>query len=178
MTLDELNAMALTKEEIADAVWDEQTDGHVAAGSYGRLIGTTWAALWAGITNLANWLRALARSSTPDSTALSEINLGGGTYAVATDSLEAQADLVAVRGTVHSSPSPTASAIATQGGTHTAGFYNLSAVVFTSGSLAGLVRKINGHTVPGGGVSLYTFDRDLPSAPSAGDSFIVMSYVR
>ena len=89
MTLDELNAVALTKEEIADAVWDEATSGHEAAGSFGRLVGTTWAAVFSGITSLANWLRALTRSDTPDATALSEINDSGGTYAVATDSLEA-----------------------------------------------------------------------------------------
>jgi hypothetical protein len=41
------------------------------------------------ITSLANWLRALARASTADATALSEINTGGGTYAEASDSLEA-----------------------------------------------------------------------------------------
>lgn len=41
-----------------------------------------------GITSLANWLRALARSSEADATAKTEINTGGGTYDEATDSLE------------------------------------------------------------------------------------------
>lgn len=48
-----------------------------------------------GITNLAAWLRALARKSAPDATALSEINTGGGTYDAATDSLEAAAESLA-----------------------------------------------------------------------------------
>jgi hypothetical protein len=178
MTLDELNAVALTKEEIADAVWDEATSGHVASGSFGRLVGTTWAAVFSGITSLLKIIQAIVRSDTPDATALGEINSGGGTFSSGAHSLKAQADLVAVRGTVHSSPAPTTAAIATQSGTHTIGHYNLSAVVFISGSMAGLVRKINGHTVPAGGVSLYTFDRELPAAPSSGDSFIVMAYVR
>jgi hypothetical protein len=78
-----------TAAENADAVWDEGISGHEAAGSFGRLVGTTWAAVFSGITSLANWLRALTRSSTPDATALSEINTGGGTYAVGADSLEA-----------------------------------------------------------------------------------------
>jgi hypothetical protein len=85
---DQLDALP-TAAENADAVWDEATSGHTAAGSFGRLVGTTWAALFSGITSLANWLRALTRSSTPDATALTEINDSGGTYAVATDSLEA-----------------------------------------------------------------------------------------
>jgi hypothetical protein len=42
----------------------------------------------AGITSLAKWLRAFFRKSTPDSTALSEINTDGGTYNAATDSAE------------------------------------------------------------------------------------------
>jgi hypothetical protein len=74
---------------ITDAVWDEATSEHTASGSFGRFIGTTLATLWSGITSMANWLRALARSSTPDATALSEINSGGGTYDATTDSLEA-----------------------------------------------------------------------------------------
>jgi hypothetical protein len=45
-----------------------------------------------GITSLANWLRAFARKSTPDATALSEINNGGGGYDATTDSLQAQVD--------------------------------------------------------------------------------------
>jgi len=39
------------------------------------------ATILSGITSLANWLRAMLRSDTPDSTALAEINSGGGTYA-------------------------------------------------------------------------------------------------
>lgn len=42
------------------------------------------------ITSLADWLRAMTRKSTPDATALAEINTGGGTFGVARDSLEAQ----------------------------------------------------------------------------------------
>jgi hypothetical protein len=78
-----------TAAENGAATWNALTADHIAAGSFGRLVGTTWATLFSGITSLANWLRALTRSSTPDATALSEINTGGGTYAVATDSLEA-----------------------------------------------------------------------------------------
>jgi hypothetical protein len=56
----------------------------------------TWAAgvttaigKWSGISSLANWLRAIMRSSTPDSTALSEINAGGGTYDPTAKALQA-----------------------------------------------------------------------------------------
>ena len=50
--------------------------------------------MFAGITSVSDWLRAIARSDTADSTALSEINAGGGTYDEATDSQEAIADSV------------------------------------------------------------------------------------
>lgn len=43
----------------------------------------------AGITSLAAWLRAMARMDAPDATAIAELNAAGGTYAAATDSLEA-----------------------------------------------------------------------------------------
>jgi hypothetical protein len=46
-------------------------------------------AKFTGITSLAHWLRALARKSTPDSTALAEINATGGTFDATTDALEA-----------------------------------------------------------------------------------------
>lgn len=42
---------------------------------------TAIATILSGITSLANWLRAMLRSDTPDSTALAEINTGGGAYA-------------------------------------------------------------------------------------------------
>lgn len=45
-----------------------------------------------GITLLAKWLQTLSRSSTPDATALSEINSGGGTFSATTDSLQAIKD--------------------------------------------------------------------------------------
>jgi hypothetical protein len=50
------------------------------------------ATILAGITSLAKWLRAFVRKDTPDSTALSEINSGGGAYSAATDSQEAIRD--------------------------------------------------------------------------------------
>lgn len=46
----------------------------------------------AGITFLRDWLRALARKSTPAAQALTEINSIDGTYDPTTDSLEASAD--------------------------------------------------------------------------------------
>jgi len=78
-----------TAAENGAATWNALTANHIATGSFGKLVGTTWAAVFSGITSLANWLRALTRSSTPDATALTEINDSGGTYAVATDSLQA-----------------------------------------------------------------------------------------
>lgn len=52
------------------------------------------AVILSGITSLAKWLQALARKSTPDATALSEINSGGGTFNAATDSQEAIRDVL------------------------------------------------------------------------------------
>lgn len=49
---------------------------------------TAIAAVLSGITSLGNWLRSLIRSSTPDATALSEINTTGGTYAPSTMSTQ------------------------------------------------------------------------------------------
>lgn len=53
---------------------------------------TTLAGKFTGITLLANWLRALMRKDTPDPTALTEINVGGGGYNAITDSNEALRD--------------------------------------------------------------------------------------
>ena len=53
---------------------------------------TTAIGKWTGITSLANWLRAMTRKSTPDATAASEINTGGGTYDATAKSLEAHVD--------------------------------------------------------------------------------------
>lgn len=47
------------------------------------------ATILTGITRLGHWLRAMIRNSTPDATALSEINTTGGTYAPADESLQA-----------------------------------------------------------------------------------------
>ena len=59
-------------------------------------ISSRLAATWAsGVTSVANWLRTLIRNSTPDSTALSEINTGGGTYAPTTESVQAIALTIA-----------------------------------------------------------------------------------
>jgi hypothetical protein len=46
-------------------------------------------AQFTGITSMANWLRAAFRNSSPDSTALTEINSAGGSYAANADSLQA-----------------------------------------------------------------------------------------
>jgi hypothetical protein len=70
------------------AVWTVATSTLTTAGSIGAAL-VALAGKFTGITVLANWLKAMIRSSTPDTTALAEINLTGGTYAVATDSLEA-----------------------------------------------------------------------------------------
>lgn len=51
-----------------------------------------------GITSLANWLRGLARKDAMDVTAKAELDLGGGTYNEATDSLEGSADNIGVAG--------------------------------------------------------------------------------
>ena len=50
------------------------------------------AAVLAGITVLANWLRAMVRKDAADATAKSEINASGGTYDETTDSQQAQAN--------------------------------------------------------------------------------------
>jgi hypothetical protein len=47
----------------------------------------------AGITNLANWLRAIIRPDTPDAIALAEINAGGGSFDEAKHSLVRTASL-------------------------------------------------------------------------------------
>ena len=69
---------------------------------------TTIATILSGITSLPKWLRALFRKSTPDATALGEINSGGGTYDATTDSQEAMAEAIAaVDATAGSAPTAT-----------------------------------------------------------------------
>lgn len=96
---DAIPSAAPTAAAIADQVWDEATSGHVAAGSFGRLIGTTWSTLFSGITSLANWLGTLA-GKTADTTTRAEINAttAGATYNETTDSLEAARDNIGTAG--------------------------------------------------------------------------------
>jgi hypothetical protein len=62
---------------------------------------STLAAVFSGITSMANWLRLLARSGAGNATALTELNTGGGSYATATHSLQAAAtDQAGIAGTV------------------------------------------------------------------------------
>jgi hypothetical protein len=66
------------------------------------------AAILSGITSLPKWLRAMFRKSTPDATALGEINSGGGSYDATTDSAEAMAEAIAtVDATAGSAPTAT-----------------------------------------------------------------------
>jgi len=55
----------------------------------GSLVTRIPAALFAGITSLGKWFQAFARSDTPDSTAIGEINAGGGDFSPPDQSLEA-----------------------------------------------------------------------------------------
>jgi hypothetical protein len=52
----------------------------------------TLAAKFTGITSIGNWIRAMLRKDTADSTALSEINSGGGSYDETVHSQQAEAD--------------------------------------------------------------------------------------
>lgn len=86
--LDNLDVAVSTRLSSATDPWAVALPGSYATGTAGKLLGTIAATL-AGIASLANWLRALVRKDTPDTTALAEINATGGTFAVTTDSLEA-----------------------------------------------------------------------------------------
>ncbi len=57
----------------------------------GNLVTRITSTLFSGITSLAKWMRAMLRSDAADATALSEINLGGGTYAEASHSQQGAA---------------------------------------------------------------------------------------
>ena len=84
-----------TAAAIADAVFDEATADHTIAGTYGRLLGTTWKTLFSGITSLAEWLGLMAGKQAGDATARTEIRATGaasGTFLETTDSLEALRD--------------------------------------------------------------------------------------
>ena len=76
-----------TAAENATATWSVTLTALDALGA--TTVGKWFRTVLAGITSLAAWLRAGLRSSTPDATALSEINTGGGTYSATTDSQEA-----------------------------------------------------------------------------------------
>jgi hypothetical protein len=86
------------QSEVADglAVYDPPTNAEMEArtilsANYATsAVVAAIAAVLTGITSLANWLRALARSSPADVTALAEINSGGGTYNPVSDALEVE----------------------------------------------------------------------------------------
>ena len=71
-----------------DSVWAIATSSLTDAGSIGKAL----AAFINGVTSVGNWLRAMFRKSTPDTTALAEINISAGTFDATTDSLEAIRD--------------------------------------------------------------------------------------
>lgn len=93
-----------TAGEIADAVWDEATADHVAAGSFGagvnNLLTRITSTLFNGITSLRAWLGALA-GKTADTSTRAEINatVAGAGYLETTDSLQAIRDAGLVGGT-------------------------------------------------------------------------------
>jgi len=82
---------AATVRPAQKIILDAATADHATAGTFGKAIADTLthAARLAGITSLANWLRAMFRKSAPDATALAEINDSGGTFSATTDSVEA-----------------------------------------------------------------------------------------
>ena len=59
---------------------------------------------FSGMTILANWLRAFVRKDTSDTTALTEINSGGGAYDEAVDSQESIADSIAAAAPLEFNP--------------------------------------------------------------------------
>ena len=87
-------AVTLTSAErtsIAAAVWNALTSGLTTVGSIGKRL----VDLFSGMTNLPNWLGAMAGKQTPNSTALAEINAtgaGSGDYSATTDSQQALRD--------------------------------------------------------------------------------------
>jgi hypothetical protein len=86
---------AATQASAANTILSDGTNGNAAiktAVGGVKTVVDAIAAVLAGITVLAKWLRALVRKDTADATAKSEINTGGGTYNEATDSQEAIRD--------------------------------------------------------------------------------------
>lgn len=86
-----------TKAELDSAVAPLATTTNVSAveTKVDTLLGRITAALFSGITSMAQWLGALAGKQTPNSTAQTEINAtgaGSGTYSALTDSQEAIRD--------------------------------------------------------------------------------------
>lgn len=115
---------------VASIATDAISAASVSAGAVTKIM-ASFTAWIAGITSLAAWLRAAFRSSTPDSTALTEINNGGGTFDSTMDSLE---NLYNVRSSVTVSQ---AAALAAQSGV-ASGFITLRRGDTISISIAGL----------------------------------------
>lgn len=97
---------APTVGEIAGAVWDEATSGHTTSGTFGKLVADLFtdtqalvtripAALFSGITSMAQWLGLIAGKQTGNSTARTELRAtgaGSGTFDETTDSTQAIRD--------------------------------------------------------------------------------------
>jgi len=85
------------KTEVGESVLDAATSSHQSAGTVGKTL-TDILAVFAGITSLAGWLRYIMRAGFSDSTALAEINSGGGTFSN-NDALESlQGDIATLSG--------------------------------------------------------------------------------
>jgi hypothetical protein len=69
---------------------------------------TTLLGIFSGLTSLPKWLRGLFRKDAMDATAKAEINLGGGTFAETTDSLEALRDTAPMGSTMPAAAPSTA----------------------------------------------------------------------
>ncbi len=77
-----ISSRASATTALTNATWTDVKAGHLDSSI------SAVSAVLSGITNLANWLRALMRSDTANVTAKTEINLGGGTYNEADESLQ------------------------------------------------------------------------------------------
>jgi len=76
---------------------------------------------------------------------------------------------------VQASPSPTTSAFAGSSALSSSDdFYKRSTLLFTSGALKGLDRKVTGYT---GATRTFAFATVWPTAPSSSDTFRLVGYI-
>jgi hypothetical protein len=169
-----------TAVAVADAVWDEDATAHQTQGTFGQAIGDPVAdtdSIW-GLTN-ANLDVAVSTRSTYAGGAVASVTARvaantdqiAGSAAAATN-LANQA-LALSSGSVNDAAATTTGFVGNSGLSAADDRYNGQILAFTSGTQAGIARRISDYV---GATRTFAFAVAWPAAPGNTDAFVILGF--